>query len=272
MDFYKGSIPIIDDSSKDMLEVPEGMGRGYVPRDYNAYPETMFASPPSEMVVYKESEWDALYNEQEEKKCSLEHLYLPDGKNPVFPNLDQGPNGYCWMFSKGSAMMMLRLLNNQPIVRLNPTSTAALVKNFRDEGGWCGLGVEELRTIGMADDNHWPGNSRDRRNDTTEMRTNASKYRLVEEWYDLSRPVHGQKLTKLQLATCGFNLIPCPSDFMWWSHSVCQIRWVRIEKGSWGPLILNSWANWGRSGLAVLRGSKANADGAIALSAVTASH
>jgi len=46
---------------------------------------------------------------------------------------------------------------------------------------------------------------------------------------------------------------------------VCQVRWVRIERGSWGPLILNSWKGWGRHGLAVLRGRQAVADGAIAI-------
>lgn len=273
MDMYKGAIPILDDKTDNDFVFPsdDGFGRGYVPRDYEECPEEMMDAP-SEIKAIPVSEWDARYEEQEKLQSSLEHLYLsgPNG-TPRFVNLDQGPNGYCWMFSKGSAMMLDRLKANMPLKRLNPCAAAAIFMKGADRGGWCGLGVDLLETMGMPDEDHWPGNSRDLRNNTIEMRQNAAKHRIVEKWFDLTRPVHGQKMTELQIATQGFNGVPVPQDFMWWGHSVCGIRWVRIEKGSWGPLILNSWSGWGRHGLAVLRGSKAKCDGAIAIRSTTAS-
>lgn len=268
MDFYKGNIPIIDDSpAADVVDLahPKGVGYGYVPRDYNIYPREMFAAP-SELKVYDESEWDALYDEQEAKKSSLEHIYLSGpGGTPRFVNLDQNGDGYCWMYSNGTAVMMLRLLANLPDVRLNPHACAAIIKKGRNEGGWCGLGAEFLKNHGIPSEEYWQGHSRDLRNDTPAMRENAALHKVTEDYVDLTRDVYDRNLSTRHIATCGFLNIPAPQDFNWQSHSVCGIRWVRIEKGSWGPLILNSWKGWGRFGLGVYRGSKAICDGAVAI-------
>lgn len=275
MDFYKGVIPIID------TDTPEGrdyampnkingdvVTYGYVSRDYNVYPEEMFDSPDA-MTNIPESEWDARFDEQEALKCSLEHLYLsgPNG-GPIFVNLDQNGDGYCWIYSNGHAVMICRVVQGQPLVRLNPHSTGAIIKGGRDEGGWCGLGARFVGDIGMAPEGtgpgKWPLHSRSLSNDTPATRAEMKKFRSAEVFMDLTKRDYDHKLTRANLATCGLTNIPAPSDFNWWSHSVCQIRWVRIERGSWGPLILNSWKGWGRHGLGVLRGSQATANGAIA--------
>jgi hypothetical protein len=274
MDYYKGIIPIIDDSpAPDVVDLanPKGVCYGYVERDYKLYPKEMF-SPPSEMVLYSPAEWDALFDLQEETKSSLEHLYLsgPNGAS-IFENLDQNGDGYCWMYSNGHALMIDRLKANQPLVRLNPHSSAAIIKGGRDEGGWCGLGAKFLREHGMATEEFWPRHSRSLANDTPASRANMALHKVTEDYVDLTRDVYDQNLTKAQLATCLFNNIPCPVDFDWWGHSVCALRWVRLEAGSWGPLILNSWKGWGRYGLGVLRGSNGVPNGAVALRVSTAS-
>lgn len=177
-------------------------------------------------------------------------------------------SGNCWIYSNGSAMMLCRLIQNQPLVRLNPHSAGAIIKGGRDEGGWCGLGARFVMANGMAPEgtgpDKWPLHSRSLSNDTPAMRASMARYKMGECFMDLTKRDYDHTLTRLQLATSGFMSIPCPSDFNWWSHSVCQIRWVRIEAGSWGPLILNSWKGWGRHGLGVLRGSQATANGALA--------
>ena len=270
MDFYKGTIPIIDaDGPPTDLTHPRGATFGMVPRDYATDPESMF-SPPSEMVLIPESEWDARYDFQEDTQSSLEHIYLngPNGE-PAFVNLDQNGHGYCWKYSIGHSMMMDRLRRNLPMVRFNPHAGAAILKNGRDEGGWCGLGAKFAREVGMAIEGNgpgqWPLHSRDLRNDTPALRAEMAKYMIVEDWCDLTRQVYDQNLTMAQVATCGFNNIPGPRDYNWWSHSVCGIRWVRIERGSWGQLILNSWKGWGRYGLGVLRGNQAICNGGLAI-------
>lgn len=272
-EFYKGAIPILDvdhptDEMTDMLH-PKGATFGMEERDYELYPEAMFA-PPSEMQIIPESEWDARYDEQEEQQSSLEHIYLsgPNG-TPAFTCLDQNGHSYCWAYSTGHSIMIDRLRRNLAPVRLNPHATAAIIKKGRDEGGWCGLSAEFARDIGYAVEGtgpgQWPLHSRDLRYDTPALRTEMAKYRTEEEWTDLTRNVYDQNLTRAQVATCGFNNIPGPRDYNWWRHSVCGIRWVRIERGSWGQLILNSWPDWGRHGLAVLAGSKATCNGGLAI-------
>ena len=273
MDFYKSNIPIIDvdhprDAETDMLH-PKDVGFGLVPRDYSVDPQEMFASP-DDMVLIPESEWDARYDEQEELQSSLEHIYLsgPNGA-PAFKNLDQNGDGYCWSYSTGHSIMIDRLRRNLPLVRLNPHGPAAIMKKGRNEGGWCGLSGKFAREHGFPVEGNglgqWPFQSRSLKYDTPQLRAEMKKYKTEEEWVDLTRSIYDQNLTKAQVATCGFLNIPGPVDYNWWRHSVCRLRWVRIERGSWGQLILNSWPQWGRHGLGVLRGSKAIPDGALAI-------
>ncbi len=274
-DFYKGTIPILDSAvaaHRDVL-FPTDASFGAVPRDFNIDPPTMFASP-SEMDVIPRSEWDARYDEQEATQSSLEHMYMsgPNGE-PAFVNLDQNGDGHCWGYSTGHAMMLDRLKQGLPLVRLNPHAIAAILNRLN--GGWCGASAKFVREFGCPVQGNgpgeWPLHSNDTRYDTPACRAAMAKHRVTEDWLDLSKQIWEQSMKSAQLATCGFMNIPAPSDFSWWGHSVCQVRWVRIEAGSWGPLILNSWLGWGRHGLAVLRGSQAIADGAVAVRSSTAS-
>jgi hypothetical protein len=276
MDFYKGNIPIIDDSpegrSYAMPRHIDGVrvGYGYVPRDYKLYPEEMFAAPDA-MQIIPESEYDARYDEQERTKSSLEHMFLsgPNGE-PRFINLDQNGQGFCWAYSTGQAIMLDRLKQGLPIVRLSPHAVACKIKGFRDEGGWGGLSAKFAREVGYPDESVWPQQSMSRQYDNEATWKNAALHKLTDEWVDLTRSVYDQNLTMQQSNTCSFNNIPGPEDFNWWGHSVCRLRWVRIEAGSWGKLILNSWKGWGRFGLGVLRGSQARCDGALGFRMTTA--
>jgi hypothetical protein len=97
-----------------------------------------------------------------------------------------------------------------------------------------------------------------------------AKYKIHEQWTDLTRAIYDRNLTRAQLATTGFNNLAGPGDYNWWGHSVARLRWVRVERGSWGQLILNSWKGWGKHGLGVLIGSKAVCQGALAIRSTTA--
>ena len=271
-DFYKG-IPIIDDEpgARDLM-YPPGVGRGLVPRDYELDPPEMFA-PPDQMQLIPASEWDARFDEQEATQSSLEHLYLsgPNG-TPAFEHLDQNGFPDCWAYSTGHAIMLDRLKRSPGVVpvRLNPTAVATMLR--QTNGGWCGLSAKFAREHGFPEEGsgpgQWPKLSR-RGQDTPELRAAMARNRVEEDWTDLTRPVHSQNLTEAQSATCSFNNIPGPEDFNHWAHSVCRIRHVRIERGSWGKLILNSWQGWGRFGLGVLRGSKMPCDGGLAIRRTT---
>lgn len=278
-DFYKGSIPVLDPdvltgAQTDML-FRNDVGYGLVQRDYDVFPEKMF-SPPSDMDLIPESEWDARFDEQEEQESSLEHIYL-SGQNgtPAFTCLDQGREGLCWAYSTGHAIMLDRLKRNMPVPRLNPHGVGAIIKKGRDEGGWCGESAQFATDVGYPvegnDPGEWPKWSLDNRKyDTPDMRRIMGKHRIVEQWTDLTKRVWDRNLTLAQVATSGFNNLPGPRDMHWWSHSILGLRWVRIEAGGWGQLILNSWGpTFGKNGLAVLRGNKAIPNGALSIRTTT---
>lgn len=260
---YLNGTPIIDEDTPADFLFDNNFGRGHDPDQY--VPE-MFASP-TEMELIPVSEYDARIEEQEREQASLEHVYLRAG----WENLDQNGQGYCWAYSTGHCVMLVRSKNNQPYVRLNPHGVAAVIKSGRDEGGWCGLSAKHLFEFGCPSEDFWPGHSISLSNNTNAMRENAALHKATEDWRDLARPVHGQVLTERQVDTCLLSNNPCATDYLWWGHSVATIRLVKIEGGSYGRVILNSWKGWGNRGLAILRGSKAKPDGAISIRTVTAS-
>lgn len=254
-------VPIYDDSTSNDVFFPKGMATGHDPSQY--VPDMMAA--PLGMKTYDPGDYDALYDEAESKQNSLEHVYLRGN----WENLDQNGDGYCWSYSVGHANMLRRVALHMPFVRLNPHSVAAIIKRGRDEGGWCGLSLQFERENGCAVEGtgpgQWPLHSRSLKYDTPECRAEMKKYQVTDDWYDLGKPAYAQELKDAQHRTCLFNNCPTPSDFNWWGHSVCAVRWVRISANEWGLMILNSWKGWGRRGLAVLRGSKARNDGAVSI-------
>lgn len=251
---------IDDDSAADVL-FPANMGRGLVERNFNTDPPEMF-QPPSEMELIPKSEWSARIKEQEANKSRLSDILLRTG----IPSMDQGPNGYCWGHSTVGAVQIIRAVNNLPYVPLSAYAVCAIIKRGKNEGGWCGLSAKFLREVGVPSQALWPQGSRDLSLDTPEMRADAAKHRVIEDWVDLARPAYDQSLTFAQVATCLLNGVPCALDFNFWAHSVAGCDLVEVEPGSFGIRIRNSWGDtWGDKGFGILRGSKALPDGAVAI-------
>lgn len=272
-DLYRGKIPVIRrDLNEGFLRGDPGAGHcstGCVPRDYSVDPVEMRDSPDS-MKLYDPSEYDALYDAGEENQDTLEHLYLRAAEAGKFEFLDQNGFPDCWAHSPAHAVMIDRLKQNLPFVRLNAVAVATMLG--RTDGGWCGLGMKFIRENGIPEAGtgrgQWPYQSR-RGSDTPELRANMAKYKGLEDWYDLGRQVWDQQLSARQLATCLFNNLPSPSDYNRFGHSMLSLRYVRIERGSWGLLTLNSWKQFGYYGLCVLAGMWP--DGACALRSSTPS-
>lgn len=247
--------PIIDGQPK---------GHGYVPRDYHTYPEEMFAQP-TEMKIIPRSEWDARIDEQEEQQSSLEHVRMTGADGQMIPALDQNGQGYCWAYSTTMAVMLLRALNGLPYVRLSAHAIGCTVKNYRDEGGWCGLSAKFHKEVGCPSVAYWKEKSMSRDNDKPATWANAGLHKITEDWVDLTKAVYDQNLTVDQLATCLLNNVPCAIDYDEWGHSICALRWMRVEAGVYAPKILNSWTDgWGDRGMAVIN-RRWTVDGAVAL-------
>lgn len=258
---------IINDSTSNDILFPAGFGTGFDPSQVvpNYFP-VGFGDHPDQMKVIPRNEWDARIKEQEDLKSSLWHLRQTAANGSQMPTLDQNGQGYCWMYSTTRCVMYLRAKMNQPYKRLSAHAGACKVKNFKDEGGWCGLSAQFLREHGIPSVDEWPEKSMSRANDKPEVWAAAAGNKVTEDWVDVGKAVYDQNLTFDQVATCLLLNIPCAVDFDWWGHSVCATQLVRVEAGSYGLRIDNSWTdNWGDKGTSVLQGQKSIPVGAVAL-------
>jgi hypothetical protein len=261
-------VNVIDDSTSNDILYPKGFSRGYDPSQ--VIPQ-MFA-PPSELKLIPRSEWDARIDDQEKYKSSLWHMRQIGADGSPMPTLDQNGQGYCWAYSVTRTVMYDRLKAGLPYRRLSAHAVGCKVKNFRDQGGWCGLSAQFIRENGVPTIDHWKEKSMARSNDTAKTWENAALHKVTEDWVDLTRDVYDQNLTFDQVATCLLLNIPVAVDFNWWGHSVCAIRLVRVEAGSYGIGIDNSWTDsWEDNGYGILRGQKAIPDGAVATRVTTVS-
>ena len=181
-------------------------------------------------------------------------------------------SGNCWAHSTTSAVMMLRAANNAPYVGLSAFAVAAVIKGWRDEGGWGAQSLEFITSRGVPSEKFWPMRSMNRANDNPQTWENAKLHRVSEGWVDLGAAQYNRNLTFDQAMTCLLCRIPVVTDLNWWSHSVCAIDPVEVEKGSFGIRILNSWGDaWSDRGMGVLSGSRAVMDGGAAPRVVTPS-
>lgn len=275
----KGKYFVIDHStSSDLLMDPvvdgERKGRGYDPSFIVKKIKEEMKALPSEIKPIEPSDWDALYDEQEEKKSSLEHLKLTTMNNgKPHLSLDQNGQGYCWAYSQVAGIMYARAGANLPYVRLSPHSVACVIKNFRDEGGWCGLSARFCRgqdpkhpgKSGAVPESLWPQKSMSRTYNTATAWEAAAPFKITEDYVDVTRDVYDQNMLDKQIATCLFNNIPVILDYDEWGHSIIGIRWVRVERGVFAPLIDNSWTpGWGKNGMGVIN-KRWSVDGAVAI-------
>jgi hypothetical protein len=254
-DFYKGKIPIVYRSLNEAFirGMPdlEPVG-GCTERDFSVDPVEMRDSP-AELKLYDPSEYDAVYDEQEREESSLEHLYLRNGQ-PAFQHLDQSRFPDCWCHSVAHQLMLDMLKMHVEVLRINAVAMATMIG--RTNGGWSGLAMKFARDNGVpligTGPGEWPQWTREKRYDTSELRETMKLRRADEVWYDFGKQVYDQKMTRRQLDTCGLSNVPCATDWNRFGHAMCQVRRVRLERGHWGDLTLNSWQGFGFHGLCVL--------------------
>ena len=272
-ELYKGKIPIIRRSLNEGFirgDVPAELATGCIPRDFDQDPVLMGDSP-AEMQLIQKTEWDTIYDERQATESGMEHIYLR-GVKDGFTYLDQNGFPDCWFHSTAHAVMLDRLKQNLPFVRLNAVAGATMMNRLN--GGWCGASMKWARENGIPvvgnGPGEWPYQTRSN-HDTPELRASMKLHKVEEDWYDLGKREWEQTESELQLATAGFNNWPTPADYNAYGHSMCQVDWVRIESGSWGPLILNSWKGFGYFGLCVIPTSTARVDNACSLRSSTPS-
>lgn len=232
---------------------------GYKPRDWSAQPFGSFAEP-LDMPLIPRDEWKERIEEQERTKSSLVHLL--DHYN--IPVKDQNGTNYCWINAPVHAVEVVRAIQGQKYVSLSPASCGALIKGYRNVGGWGSEGLRYIVEHGVAPTSTWPDNGINRQYDNEESRTARQNYK-VTEWYDVV-DVTRERPTKRfdRLMTCLLLNIPVAIGLNWWGHEVLGIAGAVTSSG-FGAVIDNSWGTrWGDKGRSILTESKATPDDAIA--------
>lgn len=248
---------IIDDSTPASVTNPVGVQYGYDPAQVI---KSMFA-PPTQIPLIPESEWVPRIQERKAKKMGLRDLFKAGLVGTV---KDQNGQGFCWAYSTTRTCEYVNAIMGQTHTPLSAHSVACKVKGFKDEGGWCGLSAQFVRGNGIVPESLWPAKSMSHTYDTQANWQEAGKYKITEDWVDLTSAVYDQNLTWAQVVSCLLQNIPCAVDFNWWGHSVCAVD-VDLAGTEVVLDIDNSWTpSWGDNGTARLAGSKKIPNGAVA--------
>lgn len=249
------------------------MSRGLVPRNLTTQPVGYLSAAPAwskDVPTIPKSEWSDIIKFNTETKSRLIDIRnIGDNGRPI-KSLDQNGQGYCWAYGTVGAQTILRAKSNLPYRRLSAHAVACKIKNFRDEGGWGALSLDYIAKYGTPTVEYWKEKSMSRQYDTEETWRDASLRKITEGWVDLNAAVYDRDLSFEQMMTLLLMKIPVVCDFNWWGHCVVALDAVEIERGSFGPLIWNSWTDgWGDNGTGVLQGSKGIPDNAVAPRAIT---
>lgn len=263
---FRSGEPLIDDTTPVKGVLLDAGICGTVPRDYGAQPVQTYGAV--DFPTMTEAQIKEIANAMAKEERRLSDIYLAAG----WKNLDQNGDGYCWQYGPGQAYMILREVQHLPYVRINPHAPAAVFKKGVNEGCWGAQGMQNLMDIGAPAEEFWqPIHSRDyRKLWTPECQANAAKHKIIEGWWDAAAPVYNRDMSWLQVLTLLVSGVPVVCDFDWWGHCVVALDAVIQADGSLGVRILNSWLDWGDHGLAVLSGSKARPNNAVAPRTVTA--
>jgi hypothetical protein len=298
--YTAGGLPILGDHASLDHDVTVGgqwKARGYVPRDYSVQPSPM---RKVDIKTIPRSEWPERIRDQKAGGYRLSDVRDRMDNGNRAKSYDQNGQGYCWFYSVTAAATLLRATQKLPYVRLSAHSGASKIKNFADQGGWCGLAMEFIQKNGVVPESHWPAKARDRSLDNAANWEEAKKYVVTEGWVDLDVAVYDRNLTVDQVATFMLTCVPGAFDFNHWGHSVC---WLDLVEGATlrdtvrddcGKLLdlptfdlvmgmndertagfafslWNSWTDqWGEAGVGLLTGSKMIPDGAVALTTMLA--
>lgn len=256
-------VVINDDNWREHVAQYVPYTTGLIPRDYRTHPVGYLGAlaKPFDLPLIPRSEWRERLAVQKATKSQLSNIRERGMYGQRIPSRDQDSYGYCWAHSSTSACLLLRAVQNQPYADLSAFAVAAIIKNYRNQGGWGAESLEWIAANGIPTSRTWPQQSMSRSNDNPAMRAEAAQNK-VTEWMD------GEPNNIDQFVTCLLLNIPVVSDFDWWSHSVLTMDLVDVDPanlpGSLQTLILNSWGDaWSQNGAGILQGQKAVPDGMI---------
>lgn len=244
-------LPVIDDSTPIASITSDEFGRGYEVGGYEA--EGYGSNPygkPFDLPLIPEDEWKERIEEKDRNETWCDQVARREGVE----TLNQGRTNYCWINGPVQCLQINRVQQGQDHVPLSPASGGAIIKNYRNVGGWGSQAITFIAENGLSPVDLWPANAIDRQYDNVESQRHRKRYK-ISEWLEL-RPRN-----MAQSITCALSNIPTAPAFNHWRHLVCGVRYAIDRRGQIVRVIWNSWGdNWGDSGLGILSGSKSYAD------------
>ncbi len=246
---------IVDDST-DLSKLRTSDGRGYILRPADEPPQGFMA--PFDVPLIPEAEWPDLIADMNRTKSSLLDLCDEAGVPPDH----QGQTNFCAPYSVVDTVRILRVVQNQPVVKLSAASVAAPLNSYRNTGNWCSRSLAYLVQHGIDRLDHWPQNyyadGRYFRQDRVEIRQAYN----VTEWYDGAKD---KALAFRQMMTCLLRRIPCSSAHMWMSHAITPAKPLYDPKSrQFGFKARNSGYLRDRTGHTVIMGARAYPDEFVA--------
>lgn len=195
-----------------------------------AAPLRAYAAFNSAFPDIPETEWDARIDEQIELEARVSDYC-------DFPAFDQDGLPTCWAIGTAQAATITRRIMGLPHRQLSGCSLAVPISGGH-RGGYEGEANEYAVEHGIASVDVWPENNTDRSlNSKGEVQADRLNHKVLEF---LEMQTRANWATACLRTKCG----PFAYDEM--SHVMAMCDLVRIERGSYGFRVRNSWSNgWG---------------------------
>jgi len=229
---------------------PEGYGKGREARNYEQRPfGTLVGSTKITLPRLSRKDLLELIKEKDAKKAWVTDICDRIGSKVK----NQQQTNYCWINAVIRVMECRRAAMGLPYVELSPASVGALIKNFRNVGGWGGEGLEFATEHGVSPAEFWPCNAINPKYDNEESR--KARKRFVVDTFAEVEP--GDYEMSDTLVACD---IPTAWGIPAWSHEIAVTR-LAANAGKIVRIIDNSWGeDWGTNGRGTLTGRYDNFD------------
>lgn len=237
---------IVDETNIHQFVLPrdkDGVSSsGFVDRDWSAQPLASLVGSrlfPKEYLL-DEKTIREIATEKAAKKERLSDFVLVKWKGGYRFLRQKYPwihTNFCWCYADIHACIINWLRTGQDIPQLSVESVAAVIKNYRNVGGWGSQAIPMLVNEGIAPASEWPQGRIDRKY-YEPSRESAKLYRMTEV-YDLNDGEEGwwQKLSLL----C--HDLPVPSGYSREGHERCSIDVVIDDRDRLGIRDIDSYAD-----------------------------